>query len=86
MGLEAAAGLAVSFVTAIVGQFGKLSGEVRSLIVLVLSAAVALVLAGQEFTLQSYLSALAVVVSTAVVAQRIVKSATKERTEEGTTQ
>ena len=84
MGIEVAAGLAVSLVTAIVGQFGKLSGEVRSLIVLVLSAAVALVLAGQEITLQSYLAALAVVVSTAVVAQRITKSATKTRTEEVT--
>lgn len=72
-GYDAIAGVAVSLVTAIVGQIGGLSGGLRQLIVVVLSAAVALALAGAKFTLQDYLTALVAVFAVANAAQAAVK-------------
>lgn len=70
---DAVAGIAVSVVTAIVGQFGQLSGAWRQLIAIVLSAAVAVLMAGSQFTLQNYLSALVAVFAAANAAQAVGK-------------
>ena len=82
MPLEAAAGLAVSIVTALLARFG-LSGELKYLLVVALSAIVALLLTGSEITAQTYMQSLGIVLASAVTAHQIAKSATVRRAKNG---
>ena len=73
LGYEAVAGIAVSMVTAILGQFVSIPSRVKFLLVLLLSSVAAVILAGNQVTAQELLKALAVVFGVASAGYNAVK-------------